>query len=459
MRGWWRSLQTQLVVQLAFVVLIVTAAGIGVVLWQGSSAATDFHQRRLDAQVKDLAQAVKSDGHGGARLDLGKHLRHRYRPDRASYLYAIRLTNGAVYASRPDFAALVSRWPAATTERRYTTFEDFGPDSNDYYALTVLADTGAGPAAITVARVYDADELGDAIMSEFVHEIAWFMPLFAAVTFAMGMWSIRRSLSAVKAASQQAAKIDPETTGVRLPTGAIPTELVPFVKAVNAAFDRLEKGYIAQRQFTADAAHELRTPLTILIAGLDELDTSPAVLKLRADTARMKRLVEQLLNVARQDAKLGHPTAIADLNEIAEETVTYLAPWAIGRGRSIGFDAATAPVRIKADRAAIGDALRNLIENAVSHTPEHTEVRVAVEPDGRLVVEDCGPGIPVSDRVHVFQRFWRGRQTKAPGAGLGLAIVAEVARAHNATVDIGDKPGGGASISIQFPVQPGGHSM
>jgi signal transduction histidine kinase len=108
-------------------------------------------------------------------------------------------------------------------------------------------------------------------------------------------------------------------------------------------------------------------------------------------------------------------------------------------------------VRIKADRAAVEDALRNLIENAVNHTPNNTEVRVAVEANGSLIVEDCGPGIPAADRPHVFERFWRGRGTKVPGAGLGLAIVAEVARTHHAKVDIADRPGGGASVSIRFP--------
>jgi signal transduction histidine kinase len=446
-----KSLQTQLAIRLAFVVLIVTAAGIGVVLWQGSTTAEEFHSSRLRAQVKELAQAIEPDGRGGIIFNMSERLRHRFRSEQHSRFYAVRLGNGRIYASHPDFAAVIEHWPMAVTAPRYIAVDDFGQQPGDYYAISVLVNTKAGPAMIAVARAYDIDEIGDAVMSDFVHKVAWLVPLFAAVTFAMGVWSIRRGLSAVNAAAKAASAIDPETTGVRLPSNGLPDELIPFVAAVNSAFDRLEKGYIAQRQFTANAAHELRTPLTILIAGLDELDDSPATGKLRHDAARMRRLVEQLLSVARQDAKIGHPADNVDLNEVAEGVVTYLAPWAISRGRSIGFDAALAPVRIKADRAAIEDALRNLIENAVNHTPDNTEVRVAVEENGSLIVEDCGPGIPEADRPHVFERFWRGRGTKAPGAGLGLAIVAEVARNHHAKVDIADRLGGGASVSIRFP--------
>lgn len=446
-----KSLQTQLAIRLAFVVLVVTGAGIGVVLWQGSTTAEEFHRSRLRAQTKEIAQTIEPDGHGGIGFHMSERLQHRFRSEQSSRFYAVRLGNGKIYASRPDFAAVVEHWPAASPAPRYIAVDDFGQSPGDYYAIWVLVETKAGPVMIGVARAYDIDEIGDAVMSDFVHKVAWLVPLFAAVTFVMGVWSIKRGLSAVNAAAKTASKIDSEAIGVRLPTNGIPDELAPFLIAVNSAFDRLEKGYVVQRQFTANAAHELRTPLTILIAGLDELDDSPQVEKLRQDAARMRRLVEQLLSVARQDAKIGLHADDIDLNEVAEGIVTYLAPWAISRNRSIGFDAAPVPVRIKAERAAIEDALRNLIENAVNHTPENSEVRVAVEMDGSLIVEDCGPGIAEADRSHVFERFWRGRGNKAPGAGLGLAIVAEVARVHGAKITISDRPDGGASVSLQFP--------
>lgn len=105
---------------------------------------------------------------------------------------------------------------------------------------------------------------------------------------------------------------------------------------------------------------------------------------------------------------------------------------------------------MSADADAVADALRNLVENAVAHSPSGTEVTVAVHPDGSVSVSDRGPGVAPEDRARVFDRFWRGQGERQAGAGLGLAIVAEVARTHNGTVEVGDAPGGGAVFILKL---------
>lgn len=114
----------------------------------------------------------------------------------------------------------------------------------------------------------------------------------------------------------------------------------------------------------------------------------------------------------------------------------------------LGFDAPTTPVMVHADADAIANALRNLIENAVAHGPVGSEVTVAVDPNGGVTVPDGGPGIPPADRARIFERFWRGRGSQHAGAGLGLAIVAELARAYGGGVEIEDKPDGGARLRL-----------
>src|SRR5262249_54646457 len=96
------------------------------------------------------------------------------------------------------------------------------------------------------------------------------------------------------------------------------------------------------------------------------------------------------------------------------------------------------------------DALRNLIENALAHAPPGTEVVVEVDAKGKISVQDSGPGVPAEDRQRIFERFWRGKGVRTHGAGLGLAIVMEIVRAHDASVTVSNRNPRGARIDIRF---------
>jgi signal transduction histidine kinase len=132
-----------------------------------------------------------------------------------------------------------------------------------------------------------------------------------------------------------------------------------------------------------------------------------------------------------------------------------MAPWSLARKRSIALHAAAPPVVVKGNLYAIGDAIRNLVENAVAHGPLGSEVTVSVARNGTVSVADRGPGIPAAHRTHLFERFWRGGSGgESQGAGLGLAIVMEIMRAHQGTVTFDDNPGGGMVFTLRFSPLP-----
>jgi len=449
MRLWPRSLQGQLALRLALVFFFVSAAGIGLLLWQGSEAADSFGLEMLRYRTAELARHLGRAPNGQVVLNLPPALARLYSEKQASNLYAIRTNGGQVLASGKDFADLVATWSIDRTPRNFRT-EEFGTRQDDYYGLTVVEDSPVGPVAVAVAHSSDADAIAVAMLKFFARRIAWMIPLFALVTLGIGAWSIRAGLRPLAAISRRAAQIDPRSADVRLPTEGLPSELLPLVNAVNLAVDRLQEGFAIQRRFTANAAHELRTPLTMLTAGLDELSNEPAVIKLRADVARMNRLVAQLLRVARLDAVPVNVSARVDLGQVAAQVVEYLAPWAIAQGRTIGLDEPSQPVIVTGNAEEMSDAIRNIIENAVLHTPQGTEVTVGVSADGAVVVNDQGPGVPADERANIFRRFWRGKGVVTPGAGLGLSIVAEIVRLHGGAVDVADAPGGGASFKLRF---------
>ena len=447
------SLQAQLALKLAAVFSLATVLAVCAVVYEGTQAAKTLGDDELEERAVQLTRFISRGPDGIWYLELPPRQRQLYDSPARTRLLAARTTDGSLIASTDaEFAAELAGWPALVGERLAFRLEDFGAASQDYNGITVRVQSSAGPLWVSVAAVSDADALAYGIMKRFIVDVAWSIFLFAAAMLAVAVWSIRRGLKPVLAASEMAEGIGPNATTVRLPTDDLPSELLPLVAAVNAALDRLEQGFAVQRQFTANAAHELRTPLAILTAGLDALSNGPEIEKLRNDAARMNRLVDQLLRVARLDSVAIDVADKTDLRAAAAEVVEYLSPWALAMHCSLGFDAPPAPIWVRGNGPALKDALRNLIENAVFHTRVGTEVTVAVSPSGTVSVADRGPGIAGPDHKHIFERFWRGRAVSRPGAGLGLAIVAEIVRAHHGEIQVTDALLGGTLILMKLPL-------
>jgi len=446
-----KSLQLRLTLELAALFFVASCLAVGGLIYSASRTGGSLIDRELGLRAEDLARYVSRDATGKPRLELPPDLKQAYDASAQRSVFAIRDKDGRlVEASTPEVATLAVRWPQADSEPRFFGLTGLGPSGQDYAGVSVLLDSAAGPLSVMVAEVSGGNQLVHTMLREFVFDVAWYVPLFVAAVVLLAIDSVRRSVRPLRAASAEARNIGPGSISIRLPEADVPTEALPLVLAVNHALDRLEQGFAIQRQFTANAAHELRTPLTIITARLDSLEGNGQLSALRQEVGRMNRLVEQLLCVARLDSVALDVSTPVDLRQIAEEVVGSMAHLALASGRSIALTGADHPVRITGNADAITDALRNLIENALAHTRPGTEVIVEVGSEGALSVSDSGPGIPLADRPRIFDRFWRGKGARSEGAGLGLAIVMEIVRAHGASIAVGDHTPCGARFDLRF---------
>ena len=445
-----RSLQLQLALRLALLYLAVTALAVVALVYQAYATADRLSDRELARRADELAAAVAGGVRGVLELRLPPTLDELYHTPAEARIFAIRDQSGHLVASHPDVGDLVAKWPPFAAQPDHFRLEHFGALSQDYYGLTEILDSSAGKVSVMVARAADRDTLVLPVVEEVLWDLAWLLPPSIAMTLLLSVLGLRQGLRPLREASARAAAIGPGTISVRLPQENLPAELLPLVAAVNRALDRLAHGFAAQRAFTANAAHELRTPLAIVTAGLESLPPSEASEKLRADVARMNRLVDQLLHAARLDAIAPEMSSPVDLQAVAADVVGYMAPWAVGQERTLALDSQSTPVPVLGNAAAIADALRNIIENAIAASPRGGEVSVRVSEDGAVSVSDHGPGIPAEQRPHIFQRFWRGQGGRTSGAGLGLAIVAEIMRLHGGRIDLDENGGGGAVFRLRF---------
>jgi two-component system OmpR family sensor kinase len=288
--------------------------------------------------------------------------------------------------------------------------------------------------------------------------------LVAALAFATGAALAQQALKSIDTITRTAEQINhARDLGRRIPQKGPADEIGRLTATVNEMLDRIEAIFDSQRRFLADVSHELRTPLTTIRGEVDLMSRSgrleaEGLEAIRAESERMSRLVEDLLLLARshQEAEIERkPVELDTLMLEVFRQATRLA--GTERTVSLGHEDAAA---VMGDRDRLKQLLLNLVQNALTHTPEGTHVTLSLyrESDGaRVEVSDDGPGIPEDRLAMVFERFYRADKARSRargGTGLGLSIVKWIATAHGGDVTALSRVGEGTTFTVRLPIAP-----
>jgi signal transduction histidine kinase len=407
------------------------------------ATAATFEQRLLKDRLSVITHTLSEDPAG--RLGLPAGILETVRGD-GSFGFRVLDNEGRVLLSDGPVAQHDATRPA----RRETYFEARGR-AGSFTGVEGPAEVGGRAFTVQVVQNLDfPDVVIDDVEAVYLSRLAWMIGAVLLALFALDIVVVRAAMGPISRASHDAQTIDTARLDVRLAERGLPSEVRPLVRAINKALDRLERGFRLQRDFTADVAHELRTPLSVMRLRVDALGDRRAAEALQNDLEMMARVVDQLLALAELEAAPREAEAVADLHAVAERVVRHLAPAAIARRRELALTGALAPNLVRAGPGAVFQALRNLVENALQHTPQGTLVEVRLEPGGTVHVLDQGPGIAEGEEALIFERFWRRDRQRGSGAGLGLAIVARIAATYGGGVEVRRAPGGGADFVLRL---------
>jgi two-component system sensor histidine kinase QseC len=282
------------------------------------------------------------------------------------------------------------------------------------------------------------------------------MALLGVVTWLIICWSLA-PVEAARAAMLERGPLDLQP----LSAHALPSEVKPLVESFNALLLRLEAALQGERRFLADAAHELRTPLAALMAQAQLVQSAPTLEDSRASLSplisgieRSARLTEQLLDLARLDA-VASPTAqpAVQLHEIVSLVVRDYDNTAQSGNQRLLLHAEPCSARVDVD--AVGVLLRNLLDNALRYAGPGARVEIMCREQAGLgvllSVRDDGPGVPEAERERIFDRFYRVPGTPGRGSGIGLSLVARIAKLHAATLEVCEGlDGRGLGITLRF---------
>lgn len=435
------------------VVAVALAIGATVLLLLLQRALVTSVADQAQARAFDVASQIQEEGQSG----LARELIENTRP--IQLIQVLDQRNRVIASSSPrtnEVPLSTDQPPSGQTISNEVGEMPLLDDDQPY--LIVARGTDYQGTRYTVVVASSLETQRQTVTTVTTYLLIGFPVLLVLVGWATWVL-VGRALRPVEQIRARVHGIGVEQLADRVPVPAAEDEIARLAVTMNEMLDRLQAGQETQRRFVADASHELRSPIASLMAALDVIsadDTGRSEAGLhqvmRAETERMRRLVEDLLLLAKaDDTGLQLQRTDVDLDDLVGAELRRL--------RSAGgpeIEGVVRAVRVSGDAAKLSQVIRNLADNAVRAA--RSKVRITLTEHAgtaTVVVEDDGEGIPESERARVFERFVRldaSRDRGSGGSGLGLSIVREVVRGHGGTVEVSRSPLGGARFVVSLPV-------
>ena len=428
--------------------------------------------RALEYNVQALAQLVTVQNQRVV-FNLPQPARELLRADDSDLVYYQVLgTRGEVLGGEKDFPGPHEDERPAVGEVRLRDDEMRGVDVRIAYTWVKLDLPDSQPGLVQVA---ETREKRSVLATEIIKGVM--LPQFVILPLAVLLvWlALVRGIKPLSQLEERIRARKPDDLSP-LDDKAVPLEVAPLVSSINDLLTRLKDSIATQKRFLADAAHQLKTPLAGLRMQADLAqreafnaeELKQSLKQIGRSSIRATHTVNQLLALARAESS-GQQTIArqrCDLAQLTMDVVQDSVPRSMDKRFDLGYDGASpgAPgVVLPGNPTLLKEMIRNLLDNAINYTPSSAQhpgvitARVLGDPFGGVLVlqvEDSGPGIPQHERELVLQPFYRALGTNVDGSGLGLSIVLEIARQHNASIRIEEaRPGHtppGTLVTVRF---------
>jgi signal transduction histidine kinase len=450
------SLMAQLLWRVFAIMVVAIIISFAVVHSQMDRSLDLLREKTVEEQARDIQEYMKP-GRGANKLvmNLPGELRLFYARSGPAYQYVVRDRSGeALFASS---RANVAQFPSDFTQLGDGSFRFTDKAGNEFVGMTVKTDVAGTDYYIQTAQTKQAaSAFSSQISDEFTDRMLLIGMPFCAALLLIIATTVRRGFDPLYRAARQVTRMGASSPmGLQIDEKDISEEVLPFIRAINFSFRRLGKSLQEQKELTENLAHELRTPLAVLKTHIEQMPRSKQSEKLQRDVDEMIKLLNQMLDITRLDYADAIEMKMVDLSELVSQVCQDLWPLFIKEQRELRVHGAEAPVFVMGDKDLIYRAIRNLLDNALEHTPAKTPIDVTLD-DTSVRVRDYGVTIPEEKRENIFTRFRRGNNgaKTSAGAGLGLSIVNKTMAVHNGMAVVEPAEDTGNVFILEFRKTP-----